>query len=365
MLKKIHFFLSILFFVFITGCSKDDDDIIPEESKNNVRIIKNDITTTTTWDSDTIYIIEAYDFYVEASLQIEAGAIIKFHPTKGPYMMLGAGGTIIAVGTSSKPIIFTSYKDDANGGDNNGDGILTSAATGDWGQINLNGENSSQFVNCHFLYGGNTSSLSTLELYDASNVKVDACIFANNKGGKDGDFYCGTLDATEAGTGTIITNNVFYNNHIPLSISTEFSLNNSNVFHNPDNSSDDNTMNGIFIYSYDIDKNIVWQETEVAFVINDNDLWIESGVTLSLATDVTVKFTSGSTLLLSNGTGSLITGTNNYFTSFKDDTKKGDTNGDDNITSPQNGDWEGIYDNSSSIPSPYYFTWNNILYDSH
>jgi hypothetical protein len=46
----------------------------------------------------------------------------------------------------------------------------------------------------------------------------------------------------------------------------------------------------------------------------------------------------------------------------------GDTNGDGTATSPFQGDWGGIYDNSSSPapPHPYYFTsWANIHYDSH
>jgi len=55
----------------------------------------------------------------------------------------------------------------------------------------------------------------------------------------------------------------------------------------------------------------------------------------------------------------------NAFTSFKDDSRGGDTNGDGAATSPSDEDWIGIYDNSLSIPSPYYYQWSNIYYDSY
>jgi hypothetical protein len=43
-----------------------------------------------------------------------------------------------------------------------------------------------------------------------------------------------------------------------------------------------------------------------------------------------------------------------------------DTNGlNGSATAAAANDWVGIYDNSLTIPSPYYFTWSNILYDSY
>ena len=81
--------------------------------------------------------------------------------------------------------------------------------------------------------------------------------------------------------------------------------------------------------------------------------------------NVVLKFTTGSFLILDDGVSALVNynGAGVYFTSYKDDTKKGDTNGDGAATSPAVGGWGGIYDNSLSIPSPYFFNWSNILYD--
>lgn len=363
MKKLLPFFLAFAM-VTISSCDSDEPTDPPTD---NVVIITQDITNVTTWSGDSIYIIKKYDFYVENTLDIEPGCIIKFHPTDGPWMTLGSGGTVMAIGTATNPIIFTSYKDDVHGGDNNGDGNSTSPAAKDWGHINTNGENGSTFNYCHFYYGGAGTLTYTLSIEAGSVATVSNCTFAHNDGSDNSGNYC-VLSASTAEVGTMITDNIFYDNVRPLDIPVNISLNASNTFSNPANPAETNTYNAIFVETIeDLDQQVTWSETEVPYVIWDNDWWLESGARLTLADNVVLKFRSGSAAVLEDGTSNIINynGTGVFFTSYNDDVHGGDTNADGNATSPAAGDWEGFYDNTLSIPAPYFYTWSNILYDDY
>jgi hypothetical protein len=355
--------LGFVTIISISGCEDGDGEPTSPGDNNDTNIIEitKNIETTTTWQNGYVYLIRKWDFYVEATLTIEAGTVIKFHPSDGPFMSMSDDAAVIADGTESRPIVFTSYRDDAHGGDTNKDGNATSPAAEDWGSISTNATQGSVFNYCEFYYGGGDNSLTTLELYD-SRATVTNCTFAHNKGGPSGDFYDGALDASDARSGTIITGNLFYDNVIPLSIGDEYDIDDSNTF---SYQSQSNTYNAIFYNTTDnITKNLIWAETEVAFVIDDNQLIID-GVVLTLGNNVVIKFTNGSNLSLWDDTSNLgnYNGTGVYFTSFRDDNLKGDTNGDGSATSPADNDWDGIYNNNIAVSA--YMTWSNILYDSH
>jgi len=364
-MKSKFFLLFAAIAVLMISCEKDEDgDGDNGNNQGNVVIITSDIIEPTTWWGDSIYLIKAWDFYVENTLTIKPGAIIKFHPTEGPTLAMSGSGTVIAKGTASNPVVFTSYKDDSKGGDTNGDGNATSPSVKDWGNISTNGMNGSEFKYCEFYYGGNSTYSSTLAIEAGSVGTVENCTFAHNAGDDASGWY-GALDMSGAGKGSTLKGNVFYDNVRPLSIMADMSIMDDHIFHNPDDQTQTNKYNGIFVETINetTEANVYWQETEVAFVIDDNDWWITSGASLRLGNDVVLKFRPDAALMLEEGTSALInnTGSGVFFTSYKDDSKLGDTNGDGSATSPAKGDWYGIYDNKESIM----LSWTNILYPQY
>jgi len=96
------------------------------------------ISSNTTWTlANSPYVVTA-DITVAspAVLTIEPGVIVKFDT--GTDLIVADGATLTAEGTSTAPIVFTSYKDDI-GADDNGDGTATTPAAGDWGNLTYSG----------------------------------------------------------------------------------------------------------------------------------------------------------------------------------------------------------------------------------
>jgi hypothetical protein len=77
------------------------------------------ITANTTWTKDNTYLLQGYTFVINnATLTIEAGTVIKGKVSTGAdaaALIITRGAKIMAEGTASAPIIFTSELDNLNG----------------------------------------------------------------------------------------------------------------------------------------------------------------------------------------------------------------------------------------------------------
>jgi hypothetical protein len=114
-MKKLSFLLLPMLMV---ACG---EDIIVDPIPSQNKVITSNITTNTTWDSDTIYqlggriVVEA-----GATLTIEPGTIIKGEAGTGANataLLVARGANIVAQGTPSQPIIFTSVADEISQAD--------------------------------------------------------------------------------------------------------------------------------------------------------------------------------------------------------------------------------------------------------
>jgi hypothetical protein len=110
-MKKILFFFTLG--LLISSC-EPDEIIDPIENKN--RIVTSNITSNTTWFSDTIYQLGGRITVEDgATLTIQPGTVIKGEAGTGANataLLIARGGKLIAEGTPQLPIVFTSVADE-------------------------------------------------------------------------------------------------------------------------------------------------------------------------------------------------------------------------------------------------------------
>src|SRR3989344_9413386 len=121
-------------------------------SLNLYDTISANVTSTTTWRGN--YLISgARSINSGVTLTVEPGAIVKLPNTSAS---LTVNGTLDAIGSSARPIHFTSYKDDTIGGDWNGAG---SPGVGDWNRIQVASGGTANFNDAIVRYGWTSGNL--------------------------------------------------------------------------------------------------------------------------------------------------------------------------------------------------------------
>lgn len=117
--KNIFALLAALATLTFSSCNNEDKKDEPVVS--NEMTISSNITSSTTWETGKTYILAGRIAVTSgATLTIQAGAVIKGKAgtgTNATALLIAQGGKLVANGTSSNPIIFTSYADDLEPGD--------------------------------------------------------------------------------------------------------------------------------------------------------------------------------------------------------------------------------------------------------
>ena len=136
-----------------------------------------DLPGNTTWVAGNVYVIQCDNVRVPAgiTLTIQAGAIVKFHGGD-----LIVDGTLNVAGSAGSPVQFTSYNDDAVGGDTDGDGGARTPTPGDWNAVTFDGGSTGNLSHAVFAYGGGNywyyDTKAEVRCY-TDGLHVDSCTF--------------------------------------------------------------------------------------------------------------------------------------------------------------------------------------------
>ena len=366
-----------------------------------------------TWTSDKVHVITA-DVTIPTNrvLTIQAGTVVKFQIGD---IDLFVDGVLSLQSTPTSKIAFVSYRNDLYGGDTNGDGTATSAASGDWGTICYRTATTNRLHDALVRFGGRTNT-NMIDVYGGavvtiqraviesslyrgvrvgnanSHLTVDRCTFAGHTEQAIYVESATTASVTDnivatskygvyvsavgsmAATGNMFTANtwgVYQNSATVWSLTNNtFTSNTYPVYQGPwdlgygGNTFTKNQYQAIVVGGT-LSQNATWEDVQglgLAYVVNA-DVTIPAGKTLTIGAGVVVKFMAVDNLAQENvytyRNDLIVTGTLNLlgtagqrvvFTSSRDDTYGGDSNGDGAATTPATGNWGAIkYTNPANV----------------
>ncbi|HEB62635.1 MAG TPA: right-handed parallel beta-helix repeat-containing protein, partial [Bacteroidetes bacterium] len=320
--------------------------------------VSGNIENNTTWTiAGSPYVVDD-DLTIAngVTLTIQPGVIVKFNDF---WDDIWVNGTLNAIGTSSNRIVFTSFLDDAHGGDTNGDGNTTSAGPDQWSSIYYQKGSSGTLKYCTILYGGGEYSAS-VHIRD-NNVLIDHCNISNSadrgiwigdaspeisncnleNNGSQGIWIEG-FDGQKAFN---LINNTFHNNQWAVFANLTDETNDIVLSGNTSTGTDANGFgrNGFGLVGTIAGKVSYTGQRNFPFIIWD-DVIVKENAGLDISAGTTVKFNDfwdgiwidGEMNAIGTETDSI------YFTALADDSRGGDTNGDGTATSAGPNQWSTI-----------------------
>jgi parallel beta-helix repeat protein len=308
-------------------------------------LISGTLPENTTWTTGNTYVVSGLTIPAGVTLTIPEGTVVKFSDIR---TVLEVNGNLIVNGTQTNPSYFTSIND-STVGESLGTGI---PLHDDWGNITINEGGTAEFNHSVIRYGGYTGWLTSTTPSSfrnhGGNLTITNSIISHS--------WSGVIH--ESGT-TILTGNTFSENNAGISSSgtgnltfnhNTFSSNTGNVasfdlssglaFTHSDNTVSGGTQAGIILGGTTA-SDYFFEKDAVPYIIDH--LTIPEGRIVTANKGSVFKFLGITSDFFISGKLN-IEGTASepvYFTSIKDDSILGDTNGE--ASEPTINEWEGIF----------------------
>lgn len=220
-------------------------------NRNAIYVRGQNVTTGTWLNHNVPYVIGGNIDVVDLeTLTFDPGIELRFN---GIYDIT-VFGSLIAEGTSSEHIIFTSNQ--------------TTPAKGDWSRVLFNTAESSSLTYCDFNYSGSVNA--TIDIYNSvSNVSISNCLIDNSAG--YGVYNRGT-------SLTAISNTTFQNcNSYPIyTTANQVPLNTGSM-----GFASSNTLNEIWVAGQTISGSATWTNWGIPYILGNGDLRVNDGLTLT------------------------------------------------------------------------------------
>lgn len=301
------------------------------------------------------------------TVNIDPGVVIKSHNSywyENYYLnssSIFVDGALKVNGTSAEKVVFTSLKDDNEGNpyDTNNDGNATTPSAGDWGSIKYRttSVDTANLVRYALIkYPGNTSEGGIT--FENAGGRVQNTLVTNSS--NYGLYFNGNSDP-------LITDvSIRNNSKDPVAMSLTSNPQFSGIEFVSNGSQALKIIEGTLSSTARLTSRNLAGITNIGYIVDK--LVIASGAKLTIEPGVVIKFRADNWYrtyiqVYGNLIAKGLPNNKIYFTSYKDDSRGGDSNNNGNSDSPAPGDWGYEYDSWDAYGGLCFFN-NSVVSDT-